>query len=45
MVSRLRTGTAPERKKTWKPVKRDLTGWLARHQRLVTNASSGGVLA
>jgi hypothetical protein len=25
-------------------VKRDLTGWLARYQKLVTNASSGGVL-
>ncbi len=25
-------------------VRRDLTGWLARYQRLVTNASSGGVL-
>jgi dihydroxy-acid dehydratase len=34
-----------ERKKTWHPVKRDLTGWLARYQRLVTNASSGAVLA
>jgi dihydroxy-acid dehydratase len=26
-------------------VKRDLTGWLARYQKLVTNASQGGVLA
>jgi len=26
------------------PVQRDLTGWLARYQRLVTNASEGGVL-
>jgi dihydroxy-acid dehydratase len=34
-----------ERKKTFQPVKRELTGWLARYQRLVTNASSGGVLA
>lgn len=34
-----------ERKKSWKPVKHDLTGWLARYQKLVTNASSGGVLA
>jgi dihydroxy-acid dehydratase len=25
-------------------VKRDLTGWLARYQKLVTNASEGGVL-
>jgi len=33
-----------ERKKTWQPVKRELTGWLARYQRLVTNASSGAVL-
>ena len=33
-----------ERKKTWQPVKRDLTGWLARYQKLVTNASQGGVL-
>jgi dihydroxy-acid dehydratase len=34
-----------ERKKTWQPVKRELTGWLARYRKLVTNASSGGVLA
>jgi len=33
-----------ERKKSWQPVKRELTGWLARYQRLVTNASSGAVL-
>ena len=33
-----------KRKETWKPVKRDLTGWLARYQKLVTNASKGGVL-
>jgi dihydroxy-acid dehydratase len=33
-----------ERKKTWKPVKRDLGGWLARYQKLVTNASQGGIL-
>jgi dihydroxy-acid dehydratase len=33
-----------ERKKTWQPVKRDLSGWLARYQKLVTNASMGGVL-
>jgi len=25
-------------------VRRDLTGWLARYQKLVTNASEGGVL-
>ena len=34
-----------ERKKTWQPVKRDLSGWLARYQKLVSNASQGGVLA
>jgi dihydroxy-acid dehydratase len=34
-----------ERRKTFQPVKRNLTGWLARYQRQVTNASSGGVLA
>ena len=27
------------------PVKRNLTGWLARYQKLVTNASQGGVLS
>jgi dihydroxy-acid dehydratase len=34
-----------ERRKTFRPVKRDLTGWLARYQKQVTNASSGAVLA
>ena len=34
-----------ERKKTWQPVKRDLTGWLARYRKLVTNASRGGILS
>jgi len=33
-----------ERKRNWTPVKRDLTGWLARYRKLVTNASEGGVL-
>jgi dihydroxy-acid dehydratase len=33
-----------ERKKTWVPVKRELNGWLARYQKLVTNASTGAVL-
>ena len=33
-----------ERKKTWQPVKRNLNGWLARYQKLVTNASQGGIL-
>ena len=32
-----------ERKKTFKPVKRHLTGWLARYQKIVGNASQGGV--
>ncbi|HUJ08647.1 MAG TPA: dihydroxy-acid dehydratase [Verrucomicrobiae bacterium] len=34
-----------ERRKTFQPVKRDLSGWLARYQRMVTNASSGAVLS
>jgi hypothetical protein len=33
-----------ERKKIWAPVKRDIGGWLSRYQKLVTNASQGGVL-
>ncbi len=33
-----------ERRKSFVPVKRDLNGWLARYQKLVTNASSGAVL-
>ena len=34
-----------ERKQTWQPVQRKLTGWLARYQKLVTNASQGAVLS
>lgn len=34
-----------KRKETWQPVRRELNGWLARYQKLVTNASQGGVLA
>jgi len=34
-----------ERKKSWQPVKHDITGWLARYQKLVSNASQGGILA
>jgi dihydroxy-acid dehydratase len=34
-----------ERRKTFQPIKRNLSGWLARYQRLVTNASSGGILS
>jgi dihydroxy-acid dehydratase len=32
------------RRKDWHPVKRELNGWLARYQKLVSNASQGGVL-
>jgi dihydroxy-acid dehydratase len=34
-----------ERRQQFQPVHRELSGWLARYQRLVTNASQGGVLA
>jgi dihydroxy-acid dehydratase len=33
------------RRATFQPVKRDLSGWLARYQKLVTNASQGGTLS
>ncbi|MGA4643801.1 dihydroxy-acid dehydratase [Limisphaera sp. 4302-co] len=33
-----------ERRRSWQPVRRELTGWLARYQKLVTNASQGAVL-
>ena len=33
------------RKQSWQPVKRELTGWLARYQKQVSNASQGGVLS
>jgi dihydroxy-acid dehydratase len=33
------------RKKDWKPTTRHPGGWLARYQKLVTNASQGGILA
>jgi dihydroxy-acid dehydratase len=32
------------RKAAWQPLKRDLSGWLARYQKLVTNASQGAIL-
>ncbi len=32
------------RRESWQPVKRELTGWLARYQKLVSNASQGGIL-
>jgi dihydroxy-acid dehydratase len=34
-----------ERRKTFQPVKRELSGWLARYQKMVGNASQGGVLS
>jgi dihydroxy-acid dehydratase len=34
-----------ERKKDWKPTARHPGGWLARYQKLVTNASQGGILS
>jgi dihydroxy-acid dehydratase len=34
-----------ERKKVWRPTARHPGGWLARYQKLVTNASQGGILA
>jgi len=33
-----------ERKKQFKPVKRELTGWLSRYRKMVTNASKGATL-
>jgi len=33
------------RRACFQPVKRELTGWLARYQKLVTNASQGGILS
>ncbi len=33
------------RKQSWQPVQRSLTGWLARYQKLVSNASQGGILS
>jgi dihydroxy-acid dehydratase len=34
-----------ERKQSWQPLKRELNGWLARYQKLVSNASEGGILS
>jgi dihydroxy-acid dehydratase len=34
-----------ERKKVWQPTARHPGGWLARYQKLVTNASQGGILS
>jgi dihydroxy-acid dehydratase len=37
-------GELAQRRQGWQPVKRDLNGWLARYQKLVSNASQGGIL-
>ena len=34
-----------KRKENWKPVKRELTGYLARYEKLVTTADKGAVLS
>ncbi len=34
-----------QRKQGWQALQRDLTGWLKRYQKLVTNASQGAILA
>ena len=34
-----------ERKKTWQPIQLQLSGWLSRYRRQVTNASKGAILA
>jgi dihydroxy-acid dehydratase len=34
-----------ERRKSWKPVDRAVTGWLGRYRKLVNNASKGGTLS
>jgi dihydroxy-acid dehydratase len=33
-----------DRRKSFQPVARKLTGWLARYQQMVSNASKGGIL-
>ena len=33
-----------ERRRQWSPVRRELTGWLKRYAKMVTNASNGAVL-
>ncbi len=33
-----------DRRQTFRPVQRQLTGWLARYQKMVSNASQGGIL-
>jgi dihydroxy-acid dehydratase len=41
----LSEGELAARKQVWQPVQRDLTGWLARYRKLVTNASQGAVMS
>ena len=45
MDSVLSDSELAERKQGWQAVQRDLNGWLKRYQKLVSNASSGGILA
>ncbi|HPA19858.1 MAG TPA: dihydroxy-acid dehydratase [Verrucomicrobiae bacterium] len=33
-----------ERRQAWHPERRELSGWLARYQKMVSNASQGGVM-
>ena len=37
-------GELAVRKRSWHPIKRELSGWLARYQKQVSNASQGGIL-
>jgi dihydroxy-acid dehydratase len=37
-------GELARRRAAWQPLKRELTGWLARYRKLVSNASQGAVL-
>jgi dihydroxy-acid dehydratase len=34
-----------QRKQSWQPVTRELSGWLARYRKMVTNASQGAILS
>jgi dihydroxy-acid dehydratase len=33
-----------ERREAWRPTRQELSGWLARYQKMVSNASQGGVM-
>jgi len=37
-------GDLGQRRQQFRPVRRELSGWLARYQKLVSNASQGGIL-